>query len=138
MGYSFLPDRFIFWNRWKSEDPGLPDIAGVRKGFRRWTGSLQSPRNRATVLHETMNVTLKLPDELCKAARHLAVDESKSLSAWMVEIMRREVEARNAKPEKPKTWMDAFSGDENDPYLGRDFPLEDRKTMKIREFNFEE
>ena len=83
-----------------------------------------------------MNVTLKLPDELCKAARHLAVDESKSLSAWMTEILRREVEARSSKPEKPKTWMDAFSGDENDPYLDRDFPLEDRKMIKIREFDF--
>lgn len=83
-----------------------------------------------------MNVTLKLPDELCKAARHRAVDESKSLSAWLADIVLREL----AKPdtEKPKTWMDAFSGDENDPYLDRDFPLEDRKAMKIREFNFEE
>jgi hypothetical protein len=90
------------------------------------------------MLHEIMNVTLKLPDDLCKAARHLAVDESKSLSAWTAELMRREIEARAAKPEKPKTWMDAFSGDENDPYLDRDFPLENRKTMKIREFNFED
>lgn len=85
-----------------------------------------------------MNLTLKIPDELGKAARHLAVDESKSLSAWTADLMRREVEARKASPEKPKRWMDAFSGDENDPYLGRDFPLEDRKAMKIREFNFEE
>jgi predicted transcriptional regulator len=99
---------------------------------------LQSPCFRATVLHETMNVTLKVPDEVCKAARHLAVDASKSLSAWMADLMRREVEARTAKPENPRTWMDAFSGDENDPYLDRDFPIEDRKTMKIREFNFEE
>ena len=102
------------------------------------SAALQSPRNRAIVLHEAMNVTLKLPDELCKAARHLAVDDSKSLSAWTAELMRREIEARAAKPEKPKTWMDAFSGDENDPYLDRDFPLEDRKSMTIREFNFED
>lgn len=83
-----------------------------------------------------MNVTLKLPDHLGKAARHRAVDESKSLSAWVASLVARELAKPD--PEKPKTWMDAFSGDENDPYLDRDFPLEDRKTMKIREFNFED
>jgi len=87
------------------------------------------------VLHETMNVTLKLPDELCKAARHLAVDESKSLSAWMTDLMAREIAKSGAGKRKPKTWMDAFSGDKNDPYLDRDFPLEDRKAGKVTEFN---
>ena len=83
-----------------------------------------------------MNVTLKLPDELCKEARHRAVDESKSLSAWVADLLCREL----AKPvtAKPKTWMDAFSGDENDPYLGLDFPVEDRKAGKVNEFNFED
>lgn len=86
-----------------------------------------------------MNVTLKLPDELCKAARHLAVDESKSLSAWMAELLKREVEVRTAKLEKPKTWMDAMSVDgAPDCFYEKDFPLEDRKGMKIREFDFEE
>jgi hypothetical protein len=83
-----------------------------------------------------MNVTLKLPDEVCKAARHLAVDESKSLSAWMTDLMAREIAKAGADKRKPKTWMDAFSGDENDPYLDRDFPLEDRKAGKLTEFNF--
>jgi len=86
-----------------------------------------------------MNVTLKVPDEVCKAARHLAVDESKSLSAWMADLMRREVEARTAKPDKPKTWMDAMSVEgAPDWFYEKEFPLEDRKTMKIREFDFEE
>jgi len=85
-----------------------------------------------------MNVTLKLPDELCKAARHLAVDESKSLSAWVAEIVEKEIAKSGADKRKPKTWMDAFSGDENDPYLDRDFPLEDRKAGKVTEFNFDD
>lgn len=84
-----------------------------------------------------MNVTLKLPDDLCKAARHLAVDESKSLSTWTADLLRREVESKGSRPEKPRTWLNAFSGDENDLYLDRDFTLEDCKTIKIREFNFE-
>ena len=84
-----------------------------------------------------MNVTLKLPDDLCKAARHRAVDAEKSLSAYMVELLERDLEKSEGKAVRPKTWMDAFSGDEDDPYLEMDFPLEDRKAMKIREFDFE-
>jgi hypothetical protein len=100
---------------------------------------LRAPCNRVIVLHEAMNVTLKLPDELCKAARHLAVDESKSLSAWTAELMRREIEARKAKPEKPKTWMDAMTVDgAPEWFYEKDFPLEDRKSMKVREIDFEE
>ena len=96
-------------------------------------------KSRAFVPHEKMNVTLKLPDERCKAARHLAVDESKCLSAWMVELLRREVEARTSKSERPKTWMDAMSVDgAPDWFYEKEFPLEDRKAMKIREFDFDE
>jgi len=84
-----------------------------------------------------MNVTLKLPDELCKAARHRAVDAEKSLSAYVVELLERDLGKTAEKAMKPKTWMDAFSGLEGDPYLEMDFPLEDRKAMKIREFDFE-
>jgi hypothetical protein len=50
--------------------------------------------SRATVqpcCTETMNVTLKLPDHLCRAARHRTVDESKSLSSWMASLLEREL-----------------------------------------------
>ncbi len=83
-----------------------------------------------------MNVTLKLPDELCKAARHRAVDAEKSLSAYVAELLERDLEKPVEKSPRPKTWMDAFSGDKDDPYLEMDFPLEDRKAMKIRDFDF--
>jgi hypothetical protein len=47
--------------------------------------------NRATVQYDDMNVTLKLSDELCREARHRAVDESKSLSAWVADLVARAV-----------------------------------------------
>lgn len=94
------------------------------------------PCHRAIVPHEAMNVTLKLPDDLCKAARHRAIDESKSLSAWMADLVKRELNKSTHQTTEPMTWMDAFSGDENDEYLSRDFPLEDRKAGKVTEFNF--
>lgn len=38
-----------------------------------------------------MNVTIKLKDELCREARHRAVDCGESLSGWIAEIVRREL-----------------------------------------------
>ena len=84
-------------------------------------------------------MTLKLPDELCKAARHRAVDEEKSLSAWLAGLVERElVKSVEAKP-KPKTWIDAMSVEGMpDWFYEKDFPLEDRKEWKEREVNFED
>jgi len=86
---------------------------------------------RAIVLHETMNVTLKLPDELCKAARHRAVDESKSLSAWMVDLVRREL---GPKPKGGKKTLAELLGDP--ATADRDFELPDRKRETEREIDF--
>ena len=86
-----------------------------------------------------MNVTLKIPDELCKEARHLAVDESKSLSAWVAELLAREVKARRSGGSEQKTWIEAMSVDgAPDWFYEREFPLENRKVGKVREFNFED
>jgi hypothetical protein len=82
-----------------------------------------------------MNVTLKLPDDLCRAAKHRAVDQSKSLSQWMADLVRRELGKTEKNSPKPRTWMDAFSGDADDGFLDRDFPLPDRKSLKAREVN---
>jgi hypothetical protein len=38
-----------------------------------------------------MNVTVSLEEELCRLARHRAVDEGKSLSSWLAGVIRREV-----------------------------------------------
>jgi len=85
-----------------------------------------------------MNETLKLPDDLCKAARHRAVDAEKSFSAYMVGLLEKDLEKSEEKAARPETWMDAFSGDEDDPYLAMDFPLADRKTAEIRKLEFED
>ena len=36
-----------------------------------------------------MNITLRIPDELGKRAKHLAVDEGKSLSAVVVDLLKQ-------------------------------------------------
>jgi hypothetical protein len=83
-----------------------------------------------------MNVTLKLPDDLCRQARHRAVDASQSLSQWMADLVQRELTtAPPSAPRKPLTWMDAFSGDPGDPFLDRDLPVADRKDMRARRIN---
>jgi len=37
-----------------------------------------------------MNVTLKVPDDVLKEARHMAVDADMSLSKWMTDLIIRE------------------------------------------------
>ena len=73
----------------------LPDTLSFAELF-------ASPCNRATVLHEAMNVTLKLEDELCKEARHKAVDVGMSLSGWITELLKKELS-------KPETGKDGES-----------------------------
>jgi len=51
---------------------------------------------RAIVL--IMNVTLKINDPLLKSARHRAVDQGLSLSAWMAKLIEREVGAGSDMP----------------------------------------
>lgn len=86
-----------------------------------------------------MNVTLKLPDDLVREARHRAVDESKSLSAWMAGLVRRELATPSfTESEEPKSWMEAMRvPDTPDWFYEKEFPLPDRKQTKHREFSFE-
>ena len=98
---------------------------------------LHPPCNRVTVLHEAMNVTLKLPDELCKAARHRAIDESKSLSAWVAVQLER-ILAEPA-PDRKKRLIDLIGqNDIPEEHQGKELPLEDRKMLRARAFSFEE
>lgn len=84
-----------------------------------------------------MNVTLKLPDDLCRKARHRAVDESKSLSAWVAALIEQAV-TQPESDHKP-TLMEAMSlPDAPEWFYEREIPLEDRKTMKDRDFSFGE
>lgn len=84
-----------------------------------------------------MNVTVKLPDELIRQARHRAVDESKSLSAWLADLVERELGSSEAGRFAPRTWIDAFESEHPDWYYERDLPLEDRYAGSIRDSLFE-
>jgi hypothetical protein len=85
-----------------------------------------------------MNVTLKLPDDLCRKARHRAVDESKSLSAWVAGLIEQAVDKPEPE-EQPKTLAEAMMvPGAPDWFYEREFPLEDRKTMRYRDFSFDE
>jgi len=78
-----------------------------------------------------MNVTLKLPDDLCREARHRAVDESKSLSSWMAELVERELTSRV--PRRNKSLLEMLG----DPATAdRDFELPDRKADIPRKIEF--
>lgn len=85
-----------------------------------------------------MNVTLKLPDDLVREARHCAVNEGQSLSAWLASLVRRELAAPPAGPEEPKTLIEALTvPGMPDWFYEKEFPLEDRRTWAAREFTFE-
>lgn len=86
-----------------------------------------------------MNVTVKLPDDLCRQARHRAVDEEKSLSRWLADLVRRELAAGSpGRGEEPKTWIEALTlAEMPDSFYEKEFPLPDRQTTKHREFRFD-
>ncbi len=78
-----------------------------------------------------MNVTLKLPDELCRAARHRAIDESLSLSGWIAQLVAREVGQKT--PEPPATLLSAL-GDES--LAEDDLDLPARRSLPERPVQF--
>jgi len=78
-----------------------------------------------------MNVTLKLPDDLCREARHRAVDESKSLSAWVADLVARELKSQA--PQKEISLLNLL-GDA--ATAERDFDLPDRKADISRKIEF--
>ena len=57
-------------------------------------------------LKKVIKFTLKLPDDLCREAWHRAVDESKSLSAWIADLV-----AAKVRSSAPNTLLHAL-GDE--------------------------
>jgi len=86
-----------------------------------------------------MNVTLKLPDEVVREARIRAVHDAKSLSAWMADLVRRELAAEPVvEKEEPKSLIEALAvPGMPDWFYEKEFPLPDRKETKHREFSFE-
>ncbi len=101
---------------------------------------MKTSRIRATVLHEIrrahMNVTLKLPDEVIREARHLAIDENTSLSALVCELLEERIKQRSNP--QTKTLAEALMPpDAPDWFYEKDFPLPDRSETKHRNFTFE-
>jgi len=84
-----------------------------------------------------MNVTVKLADDLCRQARHRAVDESKSLSAWLANLVERELSDTERGPRQPRTFIDALESKQPDWFYEKDLLLEDRQDGKVREPTFE-
>ena len=83
-----------------------------------------------------MNVTVKLPEELCRQARYRAVDENKSLSAWLADLLKRSLEQTQNDKGQAKNWCDAFSNEYPDSFYEKELPPEDRKAGTVRVFNF--
>ncbi len=82
-----------------------------------------------------MNVTLKLSDDLCRRARHSAVDNSKSLSAWVADLIERELHAPT--PKQRPTLVEAMAPPAAPEWFyERELPLEDRQGMEDRGFSF--
>jgi hypothetical protein len=77
-----------------------------------------------------MNVTLKIDDEICREARHRAVDAGRSLSGWITDVIQKELSSPHRK--KPKTLLDALGNDELAD-IDLTFP---RETSSIREADF--
>lgn len=98
---------------------------------------------RAIVLQEKnwkMNVTVKLPDDLVREARIQAVHDSKSLSTWMADLVRRELAVEpNVEADGPKTWIEALTiPGMPDEFYEKDFPLPDRREdLSHRDIVFE-
>jgi hypothetical protein len=96
---------------------------------------VQSCRTKRT---RQMNVTMKLPDEIVRKARIRAVHNSQSLSAWMADLVFRELAMPSDETEASMTLAEAMRvPGMPDSFYEKDFPLPDRKTTKHREFTFE-
>lgn len=74
-----------------------------------------------------MNVTLKLEDDLCKEARHKAVDAGMSLSGWITELLKRELSKPNLHSDSESLLDMLGSEDERD----FEFPRSDDSSRKV-------
>ena len=95
-------------------------------------------------------LTLTLDDATFASAESQAKKAGKPLTSFVITWLKSfsagaetDLDCLTREDEKtrlqapPRFWIDAFSGDADDEFLARDFPLEDRKTMPVREFSFQ-
>lgn len=85
-----------------------------------------------------MNVTLKLPDEIVREARHLALDENTSLSGLVAELLDARLKERAVRQESVPSLIEALMLPEApDWFYEKDFPLPDRREdLSHRELDF--
>ena len=57
-----------------------------------------------------MNVTIKISDQLCRDARHRAVDAGRSLSGWIADVIRKELSQSSSK--KARMLLEALGNEE--------------------------
>jgi len=85
-----------------------------------------------------MNVTLKLPDEMVREARHLALDENKSLSGLVFDLLDARLKERTGRQEATPSLIETLMlPDAPEWFYEKDFPLPDRKEdLSHREIDF--
>lgn len=85
-----------------------------------------------------MNVTVKLPDDLILEARLSAVHDSKSLSAWVADLIRRELAGGATRPERSTSLIEALTvPGMPDEFYDKDLPLPDRnEDIRHRDIDF--
>lgn len=87
-----------------------------------------------------MNVTLKLPDDLVREARHLAIDENSSLSALVSELLNARLKAgKQATQKAPNLAESLLLPEEPEWFAKTGFPLLNRDIVPLRAtpFRFE-
>ena len=77
-----------------------------------------------------MNVTLKIDEELCRQARHRAVDANLSLSKWVAQLVEKELGAPIPDNKKMAELLAAADG------RGFEEFLPDRKSEIERSIDF--
>lgn len=87
-----------------------------------------------------MNVTLKLPDQIVREARHLAIDEKTSLSALVETLLRERIEKKRSRPQKAPNLAESLLLPEEPEWFAKSgFPLLNREVVPLRAtpFRFE-
>ena len=80
-----------------------------------------------------MNVTLRIDDELGKDAKHRAVDAGMSLSKWVAELIKKDVE-KAKEEEKSVSLAEAM---QNDIFEGGDREIHfENSALESREIQF--
>ncbi len=87
-----------------------------------------------------MNVTVKLPDDLVREARHLAIDEKTSLSALISELLDAKLKSQKSNhSKKPNLAESLLLPEEPEWFQHTEHPFLNRDVLPLRAtpFRFE-